>query len=253
MSRPLRVLIADPDAAARGALRAVLGGIAPRLALRVVGEVSDGVAAIEFMALEGVDVLLTEIDMPRMNGIELMRHLAGREGRPAVVVVSHFDHLRMQALAALEVSHVLKPPGAQALLTVMLNARKLPAEAADNLRDIQRGPRHYLSCVERGKIRLIAVEEISYLRAELKYVTARTPARDYLLDASLTQLEQEFGERFLRVHRNCLVARKWIAGFERAHDAAGEPHWLVKLQGLAEKLPVSRRQWPVVRGMGAMG
>ena len=225
-------------------LRAILY----RLILRM-----DGVAAIEFMAHEGVEVLLTELDMPRMDGVELLRHLAGREGRPAVVLVSHYDAARATRLAELELPLLIKPVSAQQLVHAILSARKLPAEAAENLRVLQQGPRHYLSCVERGKIRLVPVDQVSYLRAELKYVTAHTPGRDYLLDASLTQLEQEFDDRFLRVHRNCLVARKWIAGFERAHDAAGEPHWLVKLQGSSEKLPVSRRQWPVVRGVGRVG
>ena len=252
MSRVQRLLIADPDATARAALRAALAQVSSRLPLRVAGEVSDGVAAIEFMGHEAVDVLLTELDLPRMGGVELMRHLAGREGRPAVVLISHFDAERAARLAPLEVPLLDKPASTEALALAIAQARKLPMEVAELLRTLQRGPRQYLSCVERGRIRLLAVEDISYLRAELKYVTAHTPSRDYLLDASLTQLEQEFGERFLRVHRNCLVARKWIAGFERAQDPGGEPHWMVKLAGTSEKLPVSRRQWPMVRG-GAMG
>jgi two-component system response regulator AlgR len=91
------------------------------------------------------------------------------------------------------------------------------------------------------------VTEILYLKAELKYVTARTPEREFLLDESLTHLEQEFASRFVRVHRNCLVAREAIAGFERSAAEDGEAHWLVLLAGLGEKLPVSRRQWPAVK------
>jgi len=88
------------------------------------------------------------------------------------------------------------------------------------------------------------VTDVLFLKAELKYVTARTAEREYLLDESLVQLEQEFPERFVRIHRNCLIARAAVAGFER--DEAAE-HWLVKINGLDEKLAVSRRQWPTVR------
>ena len=91
------------------------------------------------------------------------------------------------------------------------------------------------------------VSDILYLKAELKYVTARTRSREHLLDESLTHLEQEFASRFVRVHRNCLVAREAIAGFEKSTEEDGEAHWSVLLAGLEERLPVSRRQWPMVK------
>jgi two-component system response regulator AlgR len=94
---------------------------------------------------------------------------------------------------------------------------------------------------------LIPVRDIVYLKAELKYVTARTRDREYLVDESLTRLEEEFGERFVRIHRNCLVARAHVAGFERVAEEGGEGRWVVVLTGLEEKLPVSRRQQYVVR------
>jgi two-component system response regulator AlgR len=92
------------------------------------------------------------------------------------------------------------------------------------------------------------VVEIIYLKAEQKYVTARTAQREYLLEESLVQLESEFSEHFLRIHRNCLVARTAVTGVEQATDAGdAEAHWQVILGGAAECLPVSRRQWPQVK------
>jgi two-component system response regulator AlgR len=88
---------------------------------------------------------------------------------------------------------------------------------------------------------------VLYLRAELKYVTVRTAGREYLIEESLTQLEQEFRDRFVRVHRNCLVARAAIRGFERTGAENGEGPWQVVLAGLEERIPVSRRQQHVVR------
>ena len=98
---------------------------------------------------------------------------------------------------------------------------------------------------------LVPVEEVIYLRAELKYVTVHTAKRDYLLEESLTRLEEEFASRFVRIHRNALVAAAGITGFEKdaLADADGEggTQWLVVLNECAEKLPVSRRQWGVVK------
>ena len=115
--------------------------------------------------------------------------------------------------------------------------------------------RSHFSVAERGRILLVPVAEVLYLRAELKYVTARTAAREYVLDEALVQIEQEFPRRFLRLHRNCLVALAAVAGVERAAERDGhkdgereaEPHWEVLLRELPERLPVSRRQWPAVR------
>ncbi|MEO6565271.1 MAG: LytTR family DNA-binding domain-containing protein, partial [Casimicrobiaceae bacterium] len=92
--------------------------------------------------------------------------------------------------------------------------------------------------------------EIVYLKAELKYITIRTAHREYLLEESLTKLETEFGSRFIRVHRNCLVARSFIRGFERCVNDDGDSHWEVLLTGVNETLPVSRRQQFIVRDVG---
>jgi two-component system response regulator AlgR len=97
------------------------------------------------------------------------------------------------------------------------------------------------------------VEDIVYLRAELKYVTIRTVAREHLTEESLTSLESEFGDRFVRIHRNALVARRAIQGFQRVRgtvDEEGESsegHWEVLLKEVPERLPISRRQWPTVK------
>jgi len=94
------------------------------------------------------------------------------------------------------------------------------------------------------------VTEILYLRAELKYVTIRTAVREYLLEESLSKLEQEFSEKFVRIHRSCLVAKAHITGFEKEGGDSGEARWVVTLAGLDEKLPVSRRQQHIVKELG---
>ena len=103
---------------------------------------------------------------------------------------------------------------------------------------------------ERSRVVLVPIDEIVYLKAELKYITIRTAQREYLLEESLTKLEEEFGARFVRVHRNCLVARDCIRGFERRVGDDGDAHWEVLLNGVTETLPVSRRQQSIVREIG---
>ena len=89
--------------------------------------------------------------------------------------------------------------------------------------------------------------EILYFKADLKYVTARTASREYLLDESLTHLEEEFSARFIRLHRSALVARDAIAGFEKNATEDAETQWQALLRGVPDRLPVSRRQWPLVK------
>ena len=112
-------------------------------------------------------------------------------------------------------------------------------------------PRKNLSIHERGKIHLIPIQDVLFLRAELKYVTVRTAQHEYLIEEPLTALEKEFAARFIRIHRNCLVAKSEIEGFEKIADGEdGESHWTVKLKGLSDMLPISRRQQFIVKEFG---
>ncbi len=106
--------------------------------------------------------------------------------------------------------------------------------------------------LEPGRLWRVPVADVLYLRAELRYVTARTREREYLLDESLVRLEEEFADDFLRIHRNCLVARRHLTGFVRK-AGAGEGHWLAVLRDWPERLPVSRRQAHVARDFLARG
>ena len=115
------------------------------------------------------------------------------------------------------------------------------------LESLQPEGRSHLSCHERGRLLLVPVADILYLKADLKYVTARTKEREYLLDESLMHLETEFAARFIRLHRSALVAKDAITGFERNTAEDADTNWLALLRDVPEKLPVSRRQWPQVK------
>jgi two-component system response regulator AlgR len=243
---PLKLLVVDDEMPARRRMRELLADVSERLPLEVVGEAANGRQALELAAMQAPDLVLLDIRMPEMDGIELARHLQKLERRPAVVFTTAYDAYAIKAFEVHAVDYLLKPIRAARLEEALKRARAAAPIGDDTLRNLRPEARAHLCAQERGRIHLIPVEQILYLKAELKYVTARTAEREYLLEESLTRLEQEFAERYVRIHRNCLVAREAVRGFERVHDE-GEGHWVVALEGIVEKLPVSRRQQHIVR------
>ncbi|MEW5943996.1 MAG: LytTR family DNA-binding domain-containing protein [Pseudomonadota bacterium] len=250
--RELSVLIVDDEAPARVRLREVLADCRAAIPNAVAGEAATGPEALELLGRLRVDVMLLDIRMPGMDGLEVARHAQKLPAPPAIVFTTAYDSHAMQAFEVSAIDYLLKPVRAERLALALQKARALAPARLQALQQIGRQPRTHLSVAERGRVILVPVGDILYLRAELKYVTVQTPSRQYLVEESLSRLEEEFGERFLRIHRNCLVARACIEGFERTSQAAegeegGGSNWVVMLRGLAEKLPVSRRQAHVVR------
>jgi two-component system response regulator AlgR len=185
--------------------------------------------------------------MPVLDGIELARQLSGSLQPPAIVFVTAYDEFALTAFDLAAVDYLLKPVRAPRLFEALKKARRLMPDDA-LFRSLAPAARTRLRVVERGRVLLVPVAEILYLRAEQKYVVARTAAREYLLEDTLCQLEIEFARDFVRIHRNCLVAAAAVSGVMReAEGEGGEPHWSLCLKGVPERLPVSRRQWPQVK------
>jgi len=243
----LRVVIVDDEEPARARLKDLLDDIAETQPTRVVGVAANGLEALRLIQDLATDVVLADIRMPVMDGVELARHLGRLESPPAVIFTTAYDEYAVQAFDLAATDYLLKPVRAARLAEALARARRRSPAADALLAGLSRGARRHFSVNERGRIVLVPVADVLFLRAELKYVTARTAAREFLLDESLVQLEQEFRDRFVRIHRNCLVARGAVTGVERAGEDDGEPHWDVVLAGLAERLPISRRQWSAVR------
>ena len=255
MTTPLRLMIVDDEKPARARLRNLLDDLAPTLPTEVVIEAGDGIEALERMAGTSVDVALVDIRMPRMDGVELARQLSRLQPAPAVIFVTAYEQYAVTAFDLSALDYLLKPVRAERLGEALRKVTRAPAAVNDIDRVTEQlapGGRRHLRCSERGRVLLVPVAEILYLKAEMKYVTARTCEREFLLEESLSQLESEFGGRFLRIHRNCLVARAAVAGFVREHDSDdgdGEGHWLLLLRGVDDRLAVSRRQWPQVKAI----
>lgn len=240
-----RVLIADDEAPARSRLRDLLDDCRAEFPLVVVDEARNGHEALEIAARDRIDIALLDIRMPGMDGLEAARHLAELERPPAIIFTTAFDAYALKAFEVNAIDYLLKPIRAERLLAALRKARAaVPGPEA--LAAVANGPRRHLCVHERGRIHLVALADVLYLRAELKYVTVRTAARDYVIEEPLTRLEEEFGAAFVRIHRNCLVARQAIEGFERS-AAENESGWAVVIRGTGERLPVSRRQQHVVK------
>lgn len=245
----LRLFIADDETPARERLKELLADIAAELPTEVVGEAANGLEAVERLPASRAQVLLLDIEMPGMRGLEVARHLAGLEATPAVVFVTAHDRHAVEAFELNALDYLLKPVRAARLAAALRKASAAGPPPREQLAKAAAQAREYLSVTERHRILLVPVRDIVYLRAEMKYVTLRTRAGEHLIEEPLVALEREFAEHFVRVHRNCLVARSAVRGFERAGGAEEEPHWNVVLDGVPERLPVSRRQWSEVRAL----
>jgi two-component system response regulator AlgR len=241
-----RILIADDEAPARARLRDLLDECRESFPLAIVDEARNGREALEVINREKVDIVLLDIRMPEIDGMEAARHIAGMAEPPAIIFTTAFDSYAIKAFEVNAIDYLLKPIRAERLLVALGKTRAAPPISREALEAASNQPRRHLSVHERGKIILVPLAEVLYLRAELKYVTVRTEEREHLVEESLTHLEEEFADAFVRIHRNCLVARAAIAGFERNADET-ESGWAVVIKGTGEKLPVSRRQHSVVK------
>jgi two-component system response regulator AlgR len=249
-TRPSRVLIVDDEAPARRRMRELLGDCAQAYPHEIVGEAENGRQGLALAQSLNADLLFLDIRMPDMDGLELARHLLKLPTPPAVIFTTAYEQHAVDAFEVHALDYLLKPVRTARLLSALQKVHPLPPTADGALERANPRARRHLSVSERSRVILVPVEDVVYLKAELKYLTIRTVEREYLLEESLTKLEEEFGERFVRIHRNCLVARGLIEGFERKAEEDGDTHWEVVLKGVAERLPVSRRQQHLVRELG---
>jgi two-component system response regulator AlgR len=250
----LKILIVDDEPLARDRLRTLLGDIAIQLKTEVVAEAGNGIEALAVLREQAVDVLLADIRMPGMDGIELAGHLGGLTKPPAVIFTTAYDNYAVQAFDLNAVDYLLKPVRTQRLLVALQKvlAAQQPLEAAllANIgRELRGAGRTHLACHERGRLLLVPLAEVLYFKADLKYVTARTAEREYLLDEALTHLETEFADRFIRLHRAVLVAKSALKGLEKAGGDDAEAYGWALLRDVPEKLPVSRRLWTPAKAL----
>ncbi|MDR0457835.1 MAG: LytTR family DNA-binding domain-containing protein [Burkholderiaceae bacterium] len=243
MDDTLQVLIVDDEPLARARLRALLGECrAPRAA--TAGEAGSAVQAVTLAQRAPVDVALLDIHMPGADGMRLARALRELPRAPLVVfVTAHAEHA-VQAFELEAADYLTKPVRLERLQAALQKVQRIIQS-----RRVSGAPNRveeYLVISERGRVVRVPLTEVLYLKAELKYITVGTAQRQYLLDGSLNQLEEKYAGRFIRIHRNALVARQAIRELVRHDDAEGEG-WAVRLTGVEQPLLVSRRQIGALR------
>ena len=234
----MRVVIADDEPLARERLRTLL---AEQPGVELVATASDGHGALEACAAHHPDLVLLDISMPGMDGLESARRLAELTPRPAVVFCTAHDEHAMSAFDAQALDYLLKPVRPERLGAMLERVRTFLAGSANPAGDDRR--RHQLCARLRGSLRLIPIDEVRYLQAEEKYVVVHHARGEDLIEESLKSLEVEFGDRFVRIHRNCLVARNQIVELRRTPD--GHTHAVLRDDG--HVLEVSRRCLPHLR------
>ena len=229
----LRVVIADDEPLARERLRSLLVG---QEGIDLVAEAADGEQALQACAQHKPDLVLLDIAMPGLDGLEAARHLAAFEPRPAVVFCTAYDAHALSAFEAEAIDYLVKPVRAERLAAALERVRRFAVGRAGGAN--AGTPRRTHLCARlRGSLRLIPIEDVHYLHAEEKYVIVHHTRGEDLIEESLKSLEEEFGERFVRIHRNCLVARHELVELKRNPDG----HVQAVLRHGSKPLEVSRR------------
>jgi two-component system response regulator AlgR len=238
----MKVLVVDDEMPARTRLRLMLEVMD---GCSVCGEAADGEEALLQCERLQPDVLLMDIRMPGMDGLETARHLLTLEHPPAVIFTTAYSEHALAAFETHAVDYLLKPVRQERLSQALKNTRRLTRVQAATLQagEADGGTRTRICARVRGSLQLVPVEEIRYFLADQKYVTIGTADSRVLIEESLKSLEEEFAERFVRIHRNALIAPAFLVGIERAADA----QLRVRLRDVEDPLEISRRHLAQVR------
>jgi two-component system response regulator AlgR len=235
----VKILVVDDEALARERLLRLLAELRPEADCR---EAAGGAEALRQVQQDNPDLVLLDIRMPGTDGIEVARALGAMDHPPAVIFCTAYDEYAMAALQHQAVAYLLKPvrpADMEHALAVAgrVNRLQLAALEESRLSDSAGKGRTAVSSHTHRGLETMAVADIRCFLAEQKYVTAHSPAGELMLSETLKDLEGEFGDRFLRVHRNALVGLAHIIRLERDPREG----WRVVLEGVDARPAVSRR------------
>ena len=238
----MKILVVDDEKLARARMRELIEKDGEHA---IIGEAMNGNEAIEKTMDLKPECLLMDIRMPVMDGLEAAMHLQSLETPPAVIFTTAYDQHALEAFEVNAVDYLLKPIRKDRLSSALQKAKQVSLKQLREVNKAKTEPssRSHISVHMRGQITLIPVQDIVYFMADNKYVTVRTTSEQHLIEDSLVSLEEEFADRFLRVHRNALVAVDYIRGIEKQPSG----RWRVLLREIDDKLDVSRRHTPEVR------
>jgi two-component system response regulator AlgR len=239
----MKILLVDDERPARERLRQLLGDIG---SVDIVAEADNGRDALAACERHTPDVVLMDIRMPGMDGVEAARHLAALDTPPAVIFATAYNEYAIEAFDAQAIGYLMKPIRRERLARALRHAQRLTVPQLDTLRERagDDAPRSHIGARVRDRLRLIPVEDILYLQADQKYVAVGLPDEEVLIDDSLKSLETEFGrDVFFRIHRNALVALAHLRAIEKTRDGSFE----ALVRGSDKRLAISRRHVPALR------
>lgn len=238
----MKILIVDDEPLARARLRDLLDDIGGH---EIVGEAGNGREALTQVQRLHPELVLLDIRMPELNGLEVALHLSRFDDAPAVIFTTAYGDHALKAFEANAIDYLLKPIRRTRLEQALAKVhRPQPAQLQSVSQESgdSRGRQH-ICAHHRGGLKLIPINEIIYFQADSKYVSVFHLGGEVLIDEPLKELEQEFAERFTRIHRSTLVANAFIEELSKG----SEGQYMLKLRQIATPFEVSRRQLPLVR------
>jgi two-component system response regulator AlgR len=236
--------VVDDESLARVRLRTLLNDCMSPL-VSVEAEASSAVQALEMLQTQRFDVALVDIKMPGADGLALVRSLQTMDHSPAVIfVTAHAEHA-VHAFELEAVDYLTKPVRLERLQLALKKVERYLLAQTDS--EAQAGHEEVLVIQERGRTERVPLHQVVYFKAELKYVTVRTAQRSYIIEGTLSELEQKYPGQYIRTHRNALVARRAVRALKKHYDAEDGEGWAVVLHGVDELISVSRRQLGIVK------
>ena len=240
----MKILIVEDETLARERLHILVKEL---YANADIAEAVNGLDALDKLADFRPEIILLDIRMPGMDGLELANHILNYDSPPAVVFTTAYQDHALSAFDANAVDYLLKPIRKDRLQTAIEKARVISHAKLTIIQQTEpdAAARKHLSAMIQGRLQLIAVENIYYLKAEQKYVTAAWPGGEILVDEPLVSLEQEFSHYFIRIHRNALAAKNYIDCLDKTSDGQA----FIRLDYMPTELEVSRRHLAEVRSL----
>lgn len=236
----MKVLIVDDEKLARDRLRSLVEEID---GYTVCAEAGNGKEALTEAEQTHPDIVLMDVRMPGMDGIEAARHLGALDQPPAIIFTTAYEEHALEAFKAHAAGYLVKPIRKQHLDEALHAARTPTRAQLAALAQEEKEARTHICVRFRGNLELIPIEHILYFQADQKYVTVRHTKGEVIIEEPLKALEDEFGERFVRIHRNALVSVRHVGGMEKTPEG----RFLMLLKGIDDRLEISRRHVAEVR------
>ncbi|HMT93934.1 LytTR family DNA-binding domain-containing protein [uncultured Thiothrix sp.] len=240
----IKILVVDDEEYARERIKGLIDRYAD---YDVCAEAENGAEAVVMVERFQPDIVLMDITMPGMDGLEAARHISGMDMPPAVIFTTAYGEYALEAFSTKATGYLMKPIRQEQLLQSLEQARSLNRaqrlEMLEQRTGGQRSSRKHICARMRGNLELIPIEDVVYFQADQKYVTVRHNGGEVIIEESLKSLETDLADRFIRIHRNALVAKSRITGLTKSDVGRTQ----ITLDKVRDQLEVSRRHLAEVR------